>query len=86
MGEKILNDFNEHFQNKYDVYKIYEKDGEAMVFANTHIAFDDGIFWYKSKDYIRAVTPFACMKAYDKIVKDENLVYIDEEINKKMTE
>ena len=82
MGEKILQDFNEHFHNKYEVYKIYEKDGEAMIFADTHIAWDDGIFWYKDKDYIRAITPFAGGSTYNKIVKEENLIYVSDKLKK----
>lgn len=82
MGEKILQDFNEHFHNKYEVYEIYEKDGEAMIFANTHIAWDDGIFWYKDKDTIRAITPSAGGSTFRKIYKKENLVYVNDELKK----
>ena len=72
MEEQIINDFNKHFKNKY---KIYEKNGQAIIFADTNIAMDDGIFFYKDKDYIRAVTPLVIPDIYRKIVKEDNLIY-----------
>ena len=75
MEEKIINDFNKHFKNKYKIYKIYEKNGQAIIFADTDIAMDDGIFFYKDEDYIRAITPIAIPDIYKKIVKEDNLIY-----------
>lgn len=82
-AEQILENFNEHFQNKYEVFEIYEKDGEAMIFANTNIAWDDGIFWYKDKNHIRAITPYAGGNTFKKIYKKENLVYTNPDFEKR---
>ena len=55
--------------------KIYEKNGEAIVIADTDIACDDRMFYYKDEKHIRAITPVAYPQVCDKLLNEKNVIY-----------